>query len=180
MNLKKLKLLSVIGIFLTNFLSHYVYKFFPNNITAIFFPVNESIWEHMKMLYTSIIIYSFIELIILKKANLLYHNFLFMVLFSSILIIPIFLSLYLPFYKMLGENLAITIFIMFISICIIEFLSYFILKNKKIPNLTIFSLMLIIISYIIFGYLTYFPLETELFIDKVENKYGINKYIIGK
>ena len=30
---------------------HFLYDFFPNPVTALFSPVNESIWEHLKLIY---------------------------------------------------------------------------------------------------------------------------------
>ena len=39
----------------------------PSTLTAIFFPVNESIWEHMKLLFSAVIMYGIIDYIILQK-----------------------------------------------------------------------------------------------------------------
>ena len=49
MNLKTAKILAIINIFLISFPSHFIYDFFPNTFTSILFPVNESIWEHLKL-----------------------------------------------------------------------------------------------------------------------------------
>ncbi len=179
MNLKKLKLISVIGIFILAFPIHFIYELFPNNIFSIFFPVNESIWEHMKMLFTCFIIWGFIEYVIAQKFNLLYHNFIFSSFFSAIISIPIFLVLYLPFHYTIGHNMIITLTIMFITICIVEYLSFLILKTDEIKYINIISLILIVITYIVFGYLTYFPIRNDLFYDNEDNKYGINIYILG-
>ncbi len=179
MNLKKLKILSVIGIFLIAFPIHFVYTRFPNSIFSIFFPVNESIWEHMKMLFTCFIIWSFIEYILLQNFKLLYHNFIFSSFFSAFISIPIFLILYLPFHYIVGHNIIITLIIMFITISIVEYLSYNILKSKAFKYLNYISLISIVISYIIFGYLTYNPIRNDLFYDYEDNKYGVNIYILG-
>lgn len=71
MSLKKIKIISIFGIFVLNFISHFLYEWMPNTLFSIFFPVNESIFEHMKMISTSILIYSIIEYIILKKQKLI-------------------------------------------------------------------------------------------------------------
>jgi hypothetical protein len=179
MNLKKLKLLSIIGIFILAFPIHFIYEIFPNNIFSIFFPVNESIWEHMKMLFTCFIIWSFIEYIIFQKFKILYHNFIISSFFSGIISIPIYLILYLPFYYTIGHNMIITLTMMFITIAIVEYISYIILKAKEIKYINLISLILIVITYIAFGYLTYFPIRNDLFYDHEENKYGVNIYILG-
>ena len=68
---------------------------------------------------------------------------------------------------------------MFITISIVEYISYKILKSKDYKYLNYISLILIVISYIIFGYLTYNPLRNDLFYDYEDNKYGVNIYILG-
>ena len=85
MNLKKVTIISIISIFLISFLSHNLYKWIPNNLIAIFFPVNESIWEHLKMAFTSTMIYSVIEYFILK--NIKHNNFALSILASSLVTI---------------------------------------------------------------------------------------------
>ena len=179
MNLKKIKIISVIGIFLLAFPVHFIYERFPNNIFTIFFPVNESIWEHMKMLFTCFIIWSFIEYAIFQKFKILYHNFIFSSFFSGIISIPIYLIFYLPFHYTIGHNMIITLTIMFITISIVEYFSFLILKTKKIRYINFISLILIVATYIVFGYLTYFPIRNDLFYDNEENKYGVNIYILG-
>ena len=49
MTLKKWKVISCIGIFLLSALLHFIYDWFPSFFTSLFFPVNESIWEHNKI-----------------------------------------------------------------------------------------------------------------------------------
>ena len=61
MNLKKVKIIAVIGIFILTFIFHFAYEFIPCTLTAIFFPVNESIWEHQKLIFTSVIFYGIID-----------------------------------------------------------------------------------------------------------------------
>ena len=74
MNLKKIKILAVIGIFILSFLSHFAYEIFPNIIFSFIFPVNESIWEHMKILFTSTLLYGIIDYLLLKKYNINYET----------------------------------------------------------------------------------------------------------
>ena len=178
MNLKKSRIISTISIFLLCFLFHFIYEWLPSSITAIFFPVNESIWEHMKLLFSAIIFYGIIDFIILQKYKIKYNNFFISLFVSALTIIPIYLTMFLPIYYKTGENMVITIFIMLLSIIISQVISYHILKAKNLDKLNVFSLILIIISYIIFAYLTYKPIKNELFFDTQEEKYGINNYNI--
>ena len=77
MSLKKIKVIAVFGIFIISFIAHFAYDIFPNIIFSFFFPVNESIWEHMKILFTSPILYGIIDYILLTKKKLSFHNFPF-------------------------------------------------------------------------------------------------------
>lgn len=176
MNLKKSRIISTIGIFLLCFLFHFIYNWLPCGITAIFFPVNESIWEHMKLLFSAVVFYGIIDYIILQKFKIKYNNFFTSLFVSALTIIPIYLIMFLPIYHKIGENMVITIGIMLLAIIISQVISYYILKAKDFNKLNIVSLILIIISYIIFAYLTYNPIKTELFFDTQEEKYGINNY----
>ena len=56
MSLKKLKTLGVIMAFVICFPLHFLYDKAPNFITSIISPVNESIFEHMKIIFGSILI----------------------------------------------------------------------------------------------------------------------------
>lgn len=176
MTLKRLKIISSIVIFLLCFLLHFIYKWMPNPFLAIIAPVNESIWEHMKLIYTSTILWSIIEIIILKKKNIKFNNFFTSIFTSAFLSIPIYLIMFLPIYHKIGENMAINITLMGITIIITQIISYYILKAKEEPLLNYISIFLVIIIYLIFGYLTYNAPHNYLFFDTQEEKYGINNY----
>lgn len=176
MTLKKSRIISTIGIFLLCFLFHFIYDWFPSTLTAIFFPVNESIWEHMKLLFSAVVFYGIIDYIILQKFKIKYNNFFTSLFISALAIIPIYLIMFLPIYYKIGENMPIIFTLMFISILLSQVISYYILKAKDFNKLNIISLILIIISYIVFASLTYYPIKTELFFDIEEEKYGLNNY----
>ncbi len=180
MNLKKMIFINSILVFLLCFLTHFVYDLLPNNLFAIFFPVNESIWEHMKMLYTTFLIYGIIEYLILKKFDIEHNNFLITTYLKAILCIPIYLIMYLPFYFNFGENMIITFIILFIAILITNFIGYKILKLKEIPYQKIIAIILIIITYVVMAILTFKAPHYDLFFDTQKEKYGINDYLIKK
>ena len=75
MNLTKSKVISTITIFALCFVFHFVYDALPSPITAIFFPVNESIWEHIKMLFSAIIFNGLIDYFVMKKFDIKFNNF---------------------------------------------------------------------------------------------------------
>lgn len=173
MNLKKTKILIIFITFLICFISHFIYEILPNPLFSIFFPVNESIWEHMKMLFTSILLSGIIEYIIIKKNNISVNNFIFSKFIEAFISIPIYLTIYLPIYYKIGEKMILNIILLFIVIIIVEYIGYK-LMTKSENNLNILAIILIIVSYSIFTYLTYYPIKNQIFLDTKNEKYGID------
>ena len=177
MNLKKIKIISIIGILILSFISHFMYDLFPNIIFSFIFPVNESIWEHMKILFTSILLYGFIDKYLLNKYNIKHNNFPFQLYFTAISSIPLYLAIYIPIYKLLGEKLIISLLLLLIVYIIEAYISYNLLKEKELKVLNLLAVPIILSTYIFFIYLTYNPPHNYIFYDTVENKYSINDYI---
>ena len=178
MNLKKLKIISCVGIFILCFISHFVYELIPCTLTAIFFPVNESIWEHIKLIFTSVVMYSIIDYILLNKYNITYNNFFAALFMSSISTIPIFLLIYMPLFYKFGPKMYINISVMSIVIIISQIINYKVLKMNKFKNLNKIAIILLMVTYILFGCLTYNPPKKRIFFDTQDEKYGINNYNI--
>jgi len=175
-SLKRLKVIDVFIIFALCFLTHFIYSWFPNTLFSIFFPVNESIWEHMKMLFSAIIIFSVVDFILLKVFEIEYRNFITSIFLSAVLSIIIFLAIYLPLYYFIGENMVLNLTVLFVSIVFSQAVSYFVLESKDYGLLNYVSLIGIIFSYIVFGILTYYPPTEDLFYDPIDEKFGINTY----
>ena len=177
MNLKKLLIFIIFGL---SFFTHFIYKIMPNNLFAIFFPVNESIFEHVKMIYSTFLIDSLIVYFILKKSNIKFNNYFSTLLVSSTICITSFLIIWLPIYYRIGENLFITLLVFFISICLSQITSYYILSSFTNKTLNYISFGFTILFIIIFAYFTYYPLQNDFFLDPINEKYGINNYLIKK
>ena len=177
MSLKTIKIIGFFVIFLLCFPFHFLYDWLPNSLFSIFFPVNESIWEHMKLIYTSFVFYGIFDYLLLKKNKINFNNFLIQLFLIPIIAIFIYLIIFIPIYKIIGENMIVSIGLLAIVILIEQILSYFILQYKEIKYQNIIGIIGIILIYIIFGYLTYKPIENYIFYDTVKDKYGINIYI---
>lgn len=162
-------------IFLIGFLLHNLYEWFPNFLTAIVAPVNESIFEHVKMIFTSYVIWIIIKLLIYRKHNLIENSFFFKEFFTTVLGILLFLAIFLPIYSKFGENLMITLTIYFITITISQIFNYFFKIKKESKTLNIIGIISTIITYVVFAYLTYNPLINNFFLDPTNNSYGLNK-----
>ena len=172
LNLKKLKIINVVIFFALSFLWHFVYDLIPNFVTAIFFPVNESIWEHMKIIFGVIIFGSLISLILMQKFKIKYNNFYVEIIIKAILGVIFYLAIFIPLYNIFGENLFISITLMLITYIVMEFIGYKILLLDEL-NIKILPIILIILSYILFALLTFYPPHYSIFFDETKLIYGI-------
>lgn len=173
MNNKKVLFIETITIFLSMFLFHNIYNWFPNFLTASFFPVNESLFEHLKLMFTTQIIISLIIYLILKLKKIKFSNYLLGLLISTIVTISLFFLIYLPIYNRFGENLFLTMSIYLITLIIGNIIFYLISKRKHEFLLNLISLVIISIIAVILIYFTFNPLKNDFFFDSIEEIYGI-------
>lgn len=172
MKLNKWLLLHTICIFLLNFPLHFLYDIFPNFFTSLISPVNESIFEHMKMLFSSFIIWSILYSFIFKRKDMISYLFSFTI--SSILCVGIFLTLYIPFIIIYKEVMFITFILLFLSILLAQIACYYILFYTKIKYQSVITFSILLIFYIMFFYFTYYPPKLEFFKDPINQTYGLS------
>ncbi len=176
MTIKKVKIIDVFIIFSLCFLFHFIYQKFPNIFTSLFFPVNESIWEHMKLFLTPYLLITLIDYNTFKIFKINNNNLLLSTVVSILFSIIFYLTLYIPINNTFTESMFINISLMFITISLSQLISYWLLtKEKLIINKT--SPYVIVLILLLFSYLTYKPIHNNLFYDKTNNKYGINIYL---
>ena len=173
MTLKKIKIINVFIVFALSFLWHFLYDWFPSFITSVFFPVNESIWEHMKIIFGVIIFGSCISVFLMNKFKVKYNNLYVEIITKAIVGVIFYLLIFIPLYKLLGENMFISITLMLITYILVEFIGYKILSLEDL-NIKILPVILIVLSYILFALLTYYPRHNFLFFDEVNLSYGIS------
>lgn len=169
--MKKFKyiLISSIIIYVLTFGAHFMFDIFQNDIIAVFFNTNESIFQHMKMIFTCFFIFYFILFIVRRKFD--FENVFLTCLIASISCIAFFLVIYLPVYFRFGESMIFTFILLFVSIVFGQFMSHSFLIKKDYKSIDILSIILISIIFIISGYLTYHPFENFLFWDPQHETY---------
>lgn len=175
MNIRSFKLIAIVGLIILSFVCHFMYDIFPFTITSFFFPVNESIWEHMKIIYTSYMIYGIIEYFMFKHFNIKYNNYFLMNYIVSVLSIVLYLVIYIPIYNIIGENLIISILLLVIVYTIGELFLFVLYDFPVIKYNEYISIFLIVITYVIFIILTYNPPCNYIFYDTLNKGYGIVK-----
>lgn len=168
---KKRIIISTIVILLLSTLFHSVYDKFPNAITLLFFPVNESIWEHNKMILLSYFILALIEKVFIYKDKNVFFTSLIEAIICIILLDLTFTPIYLYVLKT-KDNLVLTLIIFAISIFISFIVGEKLLKNtdkKETPALLGFALVSSILILT-----TFYPPHLSIFYDYREKVYGIS------
>lgn len=171
---KKRILIGTLVILGLSFLFHSVYDKFPSTITSLLFPVNESIWEHNKMITLAFLVWTILEKIFHKSGK----STIFINLISLILCILILnTSFGIVYFYILKkkENLIITIIMYAISIILSFLLGERFLIEENTKTETIGTVGFIFL-FIMLGVLTYKPLELPLFYDYKHEAYGIPNY----
>lgn len=151
---------------------HFVYEWTGVIYFAPFSAVNESTWEHMKIMFFPSFIYALIEYFALSKN---YSGFMITKLLgviTSVILIPVlFYTLSGSFGKLAGY---INVIIFFVSGGIWYLIEYFILKNKLIKNsYTIISLIIFTFIAVCFIVFTFYPPKIPIFIDPRLKLYAI-------
>lgn len=162
-------LISSIIIYVLTFIAHFVFNIFQNDIIAVFFNTNESIFQHMKMIFTCFFIFYFILFIVRRKFH--FENVFLTNLISSISCIAFFLVIYIPVYLRFGENMIFTFILLFVAIIVGQFMGLSFLVKEDYSLVNIISIVLISIIFIIGGYFTYNPIESFIFWDPQHETY---------
>ncbi len=144
-------------------------KFLP---LAVFLPVNESVWEHLKLTYTPGIIYFIIEYKYLKDEM---NNFLFAkALYFTISPLTIMGGFYLHKLITGSSNLIYDISLFVVAVALGQYVSYKILISKELSkNLDILSLVIIISWGALYALFTFLPPYLAPFYDTSKGLFGI-------
>lgn len=163
--MKHLKRDTIIGIFfvaITGTLAHFLYDWSnQNQIIGLFTPVNESVWEHMKLFFFPMFLYALGMILALhKKYACITSAFCFGILAGTFLI-PVF---YYAYTSILGKNvLFLDISIFILSIVIAFWLSYKLTQSCKLKNFTSLLCIMTGILFVYFLVFTYNPPNISIF-----------------
>ena len=170
--IRNYQIFSIIFTFILGTLLHFTYKLSGKNLlVASFSATNESVWEHLKLLFFPMLITTIIGYYYLMKET---NNFLCGRTIGIIISILFTIIFFYTYSGILGKNIAIIdIVLFFASVTIGEFMAYtyMIKKCKCLNSISIIILLILVYSFIIFTYKT--P-TLGIFKDPLTGKYGIN------
>lgn len=160
---RKMEIIGAILVCICGTLLHFTYEWSgQNTVVGIFSAVNESVWEHTKLVYFPMLIYAIIELIVLKPN---WKRFLAAksaaLAFSTILMISFFYT----YSGALGvEILILDIIYMYVLIAVGFLLSYRLYYSKyQLEKYFVLFAFLLIVHFAAEVFFTPFPPHIPLF-----------------
>ena len=175
--LLKIELIVTILELILGTLLHFIYEWSGNNvIIASFSAVNESVWEHLKLVFYPMLILGVIEYYFVKNIANNYIEAKAIGIFTAINFIVIS---FFTYTGIIGTNFfIIDILIFIISIILGEWTSYKLMKRKNESTIQTKILaggilIFLLSCFIIFTYVT--P-QVNLFRDFTNGTYGITEH----
>ena len=170
--MKQLKAYTIIGIIFTiilGSLSHFFYEWSNNNFfVGLFAPINESTWEHMKLLFFPMLLYSMVMIPKLKENYPCIHPSYWTGILIGTLLIPV---LFYTYTGILGYHImTLDIGIFLLSVIIAFYSIYKLSLNCKAENCILLLFTLVCILAICFIVFTYSPPGIPLFSNPMESK----------
>ena len=165
----------LLGFAVTSFLGtllHFLYDLTGEFIlTAPFSAVNESTWEHMKILYFPMLLVVFLQRKYFPDSKSYYCIKLMGMLIGLVSVPVLFYTLNGIFGKTPD---FINIMIFFVSAALAYFTEYLLMKKDSPPcRFTRTALILILSIGVLFVIFTFFTPEIPLFLDPLTKTYGI-------
>lgn len=160
--LKRYLIIGTIFVIVLGTLSHFFYEWSNNNFVVGFFsPVNESPWEHMKLVFFPMLLFSLIANYRLKSIYpCITSSLLFGILLGTFLI-PIFFYTYTG---ILGYNVLVLDLITFILAVICSFSSvYRLTLSCRMQNHTTILFIAVCVVFVCFILFTVYPPSIALF-----------------
>ncbi len=164
---KRYSIIGAIFVLIVGTISHFLYEWTGNNfLVGLFTPINESIWEHMKLFFFPMLFYSFIMTTKLNTDYPCLTSALPMGILIGTALIPV---IFYTYTGVLGKDIFLLDIATFVLSVIIAF--YIVHKlslSCKLQNHFILLNCLVIILIICFLLYTYYPPEIGLFVERPE------------
>lgn len=163
-HLKRYTIIGIIFVLIAGTFSHFLYEWTGNNhIVGLFTPINESIWEHMKLLFFPMLLYSLTMILKFHRKYLCITSALCFGILMGAFLIPLF---YYAYTYILGRNVFILDIGTFIlSIAIAFWLSYKLTLSCRLEPYTSLLCIMVCILFVCFLVFTYHPPDAAVFQD---------------
>ena len=161
-------------IFVLGALAHFAYELSgESRIVALFAPVNESVWEHLKLHYLPLLLWAAIEYRFIRNDI---DNFI-LAKAVSIYVIPLAVLAFFYGYQAVtgGESLIYDIVTFGISVGIGQMASFWLMGRDPVGRgVSWLAVLFIVLLWVTFAILTFYPPHWGIFMDANTGTYGIS------
>lgn len=171
MKIKTWQIITVIICLILGTLLHFTYEWSgENSIVALFSAVNESTWEHLKLIFFPMLITLVIGYIY-KGKNI--PNYFCAKVLGIIVAILFTIIFFYTYTGIIGTNFAIIdISIFFIAVVLGQYVAYQKMQSKSYCN-NLIAIIIWLVLYLCFLIFTFFPPHIALFRDPITGMFGI-------
>ena len=174
----KVELIVILFCLILGTLLHFTYEWSGENLfIGSFSAVNESVWEHLKLVFYPMLIAAIVEYFFVKDVSNNYVEAKTIGIFTAICFIIVS---FFTYSGIIGTSIiVIDILIFIISIILGEYVAYRLMKRENESTVTTESLSIIILVFLLLCFIifTYLPPEVNLFRDVTTGIYGIGNIL---
>jgi len=166
------RVIGITSIILLGFLFHELYKSTGFKVLSVIAPVNESKWEHWKMVYSPMIIVSIFEYPFIKSYS---NNYIFALALGILAFEFVTFGIIESYELFFGQaHLFVHVSTYILGAVAGQNFRYYLMKYTE-PNklLFIIGISILIIQFALFVAFTFNPPKIEYFKDSINGTYGI-------
>ena len=174
MNLKKINIIGAIFVIALGTLLHFAYDWSgESDFVAIFGAVNESTWEHLKLLFFPVLLFSVVEYFVYgKNVKGFWASKTIALMVGMLTIIAVFYT----YTGVLGENVDVVNIMLFVTASVlVYYLSYNFMNLEMFENSLLNKVCVLVLVgvFIMFWVYTFYPPLINLFKDPITSGFGI-------
>lgn len=167
----KYEIISAVFVIILGIILHFTFKWSGNNpLVGAFSPVNESVWEHLKLLFFPVLLSTFI--VYLYKGKFV-PDYLCAKVRGIILSLIFIVVFYYTYTGIIGTNYAVLdVGSFLIAVVLAHYSSYKKMNTTKSCS-NLISISVLLILCLVFIAFTFFPPHIGLFKDPISGTFGI-------
>jgi len=172
MKIRTWQILATVICIILGVLLHFTYEWSGENIiVGLFSAVNESTWEHLKLIFYPMVLVGIIGYFIIGKRT----NNYWLTQSTGIITAMLFTIVFFYTYKgVIGTNIDwVNIATFVVAIILGQYVTYTLLISPKLYNGELISIVFLIILFLSFILYTFNPPEIGLFKDPVSGIFGV-------
>lgn len=173
-SLTRWRFAGIVALTIFGFFLHYLFSWTGGSkIVGFFAPVNESVWEHLKLGYWSVVLFSIVEYLSIKnRAN----NYFFAKTIGILILEVTIIIIFYGYTFIVGKHiLLIDIFSYVLAVISCQYITYlFFISQPFSKSINRICLAIFLLLGVLFGAMTYYPPHIAIFKDSIKNTYGID------